>query len=329
MKKAILLLIVFQIIIIGVLLYKIYRVTSLKKVASVTNVAPINKKSLVFPADSGFKFYNTLVPSVPFDDTRQWDHTVAHYTINADGLNERYDYSIVKADGVFRIMTLGDSFTFGHFVDTKDNWTEKLEDELNQHNACTNIKKFEVINLGMRGFDIPYIVKRFTDIGAKYHPDLIIWFESGTGFFRNEELAQPLIQKCVEQNSETIENATPEYSKKIQKCWDDAYSQISKKYTSEAVQRDFNNWISKFLFVRGHTPTLFAAFSNNGLLERNILQDRVKNQENAFVFTDITDITQKNGIFPDGHPNKTGHMMIAKDIFGYITDKAITRIPCE
>ena len=58
---------------------------------------------------------------------------------------------IKKNKDTFRIITLGDSFTFGMYINTKDNWTELLEDKLNSDMGCKNISMFEVINLGVGG----------------------------------------------------------------------------------------------------------------------------------------------------------------------------------
>jgi lysophospholipase L1-like esterase len=99
----------------------------------------------------------------------------AKYTINKDTLNERYDYSVKKQPGVFRIMTIGDSFTYGLYTNTDRNWTELLEDKLNADLRCQKSRKVEVINLAVNGYDITYTVERFLKRGIKYNPDLVIW----------------------------------------------------------------------------------------------------------------------------------------------------------
>ena len=72
-------------------------------------------------------------------------------------------------------MTLGDSFTFGVYVNTEDNWTELLEDKLNSiKNICPNTDHFEVINLGVGGYDIEYAAKRYINRGKVYNPNIIL-----------------------------------------------------------------------------------------------------------------------------------------------------------
>ena len=122
----------------------------------------------------------------------------AVYNINSDTFNERFDYEINKDDKTFRIITLGDSFTFGYIVDTKNNWTELLEDKLNQLH-CANFDKIEVINLGVVGYDIQYSVERFKLRGKKYNPDLVLWLLKGDDFQEIKEIVQP---KWNKMNSE-------------------------------------------------------------------------------------------------------------------------------
>jgi hypothetical protein len=126
--------------------------------------------------------------------------------------------------------------------------------------SCQKIKKFEVINLGMRGFDIPYIVKRYNDFGLKYHPNMIIWFESGSGFSRNNELMQPYIQDCKTKSG--TESAGTKTVKEFYKCWEDASIKMYNENSQETIEKDLDNWFSKFFDIRNSTPTLFATFKN-------------------------------------------------------------------
>jgi hypothetical protein len=181
-KRIILFLIVSAEIIVGSLfLFNYYQEKIVHKLPDLDKVSVIDKENVILQEEPDFKYYWKFESNTEIIDKPEWLPYKVKYTINADGLNERFDYSIEKPDNTFRILTLGDSFTFGLFVDTKDNWTELLEDKLNNElrNTC-NYKKFEVINLGLSGFDIAYISKRYEDIGAKYKPDLIIFFESGS-----------------------------------------------------------------------------------------------------------------------------------------------------
>lgn len=316
MKKIIIFISALIIILIVFLVYRIYINISGKNTSTTAIIAPLEMGDFIFPVNSDFKYYDTLKPSISSKEERFWDHTFAHYTFNQDGLNERYNYNTFKPEGVFRIVVLGDSFTFGHFVDTEDNWTERLEDLLNENNSCQKIKKFEVINLGMRGFDIPYIVKRYNDFGLKYHPNMIIWFESGSGFSRNNELMQPYIKEC-KSKSET-ESGVTKTPKEFYKCWEDASTKMYQENSQETIEKDLDLWSSKFFDIRNLTPTLFATFKKIDKNQKDKMQDRIKDQTNTFLMTGISNLALKNGLFPDSYPNIKGHTVVAREIYDYL-----------
>ena len=72
----------------------------------------------------------TFVFQKVIEKVNEWGPNKGTYTINNDSLNERFNYSENKDKNTFRIITLGASYTYGLYVDTKNNWTEILEDIL-------------------------------------------------------------------------------------------------------------------------------------------------------------------------------------------------------
>lgn len=94
------------------------------------------------------------------------------YTINNDGLNSVHDYAVSKSTNVFRIVALGDSFTFGAWVNTPENYPSRLEILLND--LPEKSKNYEVLNLGESAYDVDYMIRRYRMRGKKYHPDVIV-----------------------------------------------------------------------------------------------------------------------------------------------------------
>ena len=89
--------------------------------------------------------------------------------INNAGFRDQA-YSPDKTADTYRILILGDSFTFGHGVDNDEVYTEVLERLLNQHSRTAT---FEVLNLGIpgAGTDTEYFAfQRYSN----YHPDMIL-----------------------------------------------------------------------------------------------------------------------------------------------------------
>lgn len=99
------------------------------------------------------------------------------YVVNTNQYCFRDKHPLKKEPNSFRILALGDSFTFGNTVNENETYPYLLEKKLNNDNK-TN---FEVINFGVGGFSTTeeYIVLK--DFGINYQPDLIL-----VGFYIND-----------------------------------------------------------------------------------------------------------------------------------------------
>jgi|GEM_PF-490995 len=85
--------------------------------------------------------------------------------INSKGLRDKeYDYK--KPEGIFRILVLGDSFTWGYGVEQGKNFTDRLEELLSA--------SVEVINAGVSGYGTDQELLLLEREGMKYEPDLIL-----------------------------------------------------------------------------------------------------------------------------------------------------------
>jgi len=208
-------------------------------------------------------YYYQLSPNVIEKDNPSWLSYTATYTFNSDGLNDRYDYEIPKPEDVYRIVTLGDSFTFGFFVNTVDSWPEQLEDMFVQNSNFCNARNVEVINLGMGGFDIPYIIERYKNVGDKYRPNLILWFESGSGFFRINELIQPLINECKAASTQGVNS---EYSlvakQEYYRCWIEAEKQIREELTESGITSQLTPYWDNFFQTVDPKRVFYLSFKS-------------------------------------------------------------------
>lgn len=235
-------------------------------------------------------------------------------TINADTLNERFNYQVKKEANIFRIITLGDSFTFGEFVNTADNYPEQLEDLLNQKNECRG-NKFEVINLGVRGYDIEYSVERFGVRGAKYKPDLVIWLIRDDFFQLNEAIIPKI--RGYKQEGEDFD-----------------YLEWRLRAAGEADRRFEDNLLSiqtqKLASIDDYYkgPLLLLTFRWN--LEGkfwDVLKNFVGSRSQSYLYGDLPRYKSLGKVLPDGHPNNDGYSLIASSIFGYLQENKL--IPCQ
>ncbi len=91
-------------------------------------------------------------------------------TINSKRLRDR-EHSIAKPTGTYRILALGDSFTFGWGVDVTDTWWAELGRLMARQMAPTPV---EIINLGVYDYTFDQQVQRLQEFGLVYHPDVIV-----------------------------------------------------------------------------------------------------------------------------------------------------------
>ncbi len=76
-----------------------------------------------------------------------------------------------KPVGVFRVLGLGDSFTFGTGVRHEDTFLAVLEKHLE---GSAGGRTFEVLNLGVMGYNTVTEVALLSHLGIKYDPDVVI-----------------------------------------------------------------------------------------------------------------------------------------------------------
>jgi lysophospholipase L1-like esterase len=92
--------------------------------------------------------------------------------INSQGLRDD-EYSLQKPSGVYRIMMLGDSTTFGWGVRHEETAAKFLERKLNVH-VPAGYDKVEVLDTGVGNYDTVQEVTYYETLGRAFHPDLVI-----------------------------------------------------------------------------------------------------------------------------------------------------------
>lgn len=304
--KKILFVIFVQIIIISILTSKI-----IKRKNAELSINTLSKNLVNIQGLSTLKYFYDLNPDIIETNQPFWLPEKVIYTFNNDALNERFNYSTDKLISNYRIITLGDSFTFGQYVNTADNWTELLEDLLNNKLKCKNYKKIEVINLGVPGYDIQYAVERYYIRGQKYDPDLILWMLIDNN--RLLEKMTPLLANCEFKNKPIDADIS-------NKCWRDAKNKFEKEFGSEKLQNLLvDNFNQIFSIYKNKIITINFDAGHRDILSKIDYKDKII----------IYDFYLKDQSFylPDGHPNKKGHQKIAEDIFKYLEKNKI--ISCD
>jgi hypothetical protein len=322
-KKILLAIVLLEIVLGGFFLFLMNRNNfSFQNINSTKYISKIEKNSIISQMKDDLKFYFELEPNKIQQDTTEWLEQTIIYNYNSDGLHDRFDYEITKPSNTYRVITLGDSFTYGQFVNTKDNWTEKLEDELNSNDKLCPGQKYEVINLGMPGFDIEYIVKRYLEIGTKYDPDLIIWFESNTGFDRFNELSMPLINQCESQISSTSEVKNQRYYE----CWKQAEENLKSEFNEDLLRtmlsKNLENLIAS---ANGSSKLIYYTLRSEELSKNDVKTLEIWKMmfpEIIFAST-VPKLESKTDLHPDNHPNVQGHKKITSSIFLHLKEQSL------
>lgn len=313
-KRMVIFIICIQIILIAIIGYFIFiKGTFMPKKLSV-NV--INKGSVITTSSAQLKHYYEPIKNSVIDDK---DISGIKYTINKDTLNERFDYLPSKQQSTFRIITLGDSFTYGLYVNTKDNWTELLEDKLNRGMMCKNISKFEVINLAVQGYDTQYEVERYKRRGQKYSPDLVVWFI--TDIPRMNELIYSHIDQIKVKSANNIVS-----NRDFINLWISIRDKIMREFNENDILKYQDTMLEK---LREYYSGKVALISRPEMDDKrmNFLAQEAKKNNYDYSIKLRDFLNEKKNITDNFHPNINGHKMIAEDIFKYLASSDL--IPCN
>ena len=324
--------ITFQLILVCLLVIKIYRQE--KKVRG-TSVNPISKDSLLFPKNGNYKYFYEHKPnttqtlsSTLIDELGYPSGTEIKYTINSDGLNQISDYPVKKPDNVYRIITLGDSYTFGENVNTQDNYPSQLEKKLNENLKCKNIKSFQVLNLGMEGYDISYAVARYKLRGQKYNPDLVLWFIIDADLLRIDELQIPKTKYYDDKLKQSGEEDKLAKAGIFYQGWHQALAEIVNSLGGEdKVLNLQKQYFSEFSNYYGG-PLLIFDFPPLDNKYKNTLNDFKNSRKNTILYDNLTTIYENPESFlEDGHPSPKGYTAIVDNLYNYLTKNNV--IPCQ
>jgi hypothetical protein len=112
-------------------------------------------------------------------------------TVNALGFRDR-ERSARKPKGVFRIVCLGGSNTYGALVQNDETWPRRLEARLN----AAGRRRYEVWNAGVSAYTLSQNVAAARAIVERYEPDLLIFQISNPGPrpFLNEQSVAPYFE---------------------------------------------------------------------------------------------------------------------------------------
>ncbi len=326
-RRIVIYVLVSQIILIVIVISAI----SKKAQSPIMSISPLNSQYLVFNPQPNLKYFYEPKPNSVWKIGDAFLKELGYpagfkvnYAINEDGFNQKAKYSLGKPSGIYRIITIGDSFTFGDNVNPDKNYPSQLENILNKN--CTN--KFQIINLGVSGYDIQYSVERFKLRGQKYNPDLVLWFIISGDFIRISDkqiLKSTLMHKQIVDTQGYLAGLSDNMS---HASWKKAADQIINELGGQGnvlklqakYLRLMNSYYNKKLvtFTLSDTPNNY----------KNILSDFAKTRPGILFLPDIPTIYNNHDYYlNDAHPSAEGYSLIVENLFEYLTKNKI--IPCK
>lgn len=114
--------------------------------------------------------YMELFPNKSIVCKRESDNKTVMIDINSLGFRDN-EFLENKSNNTIRIIAMGDSFTYGWQVNLSDSYPKQLEALLNKQDQT---KQYEVLNLGIPGYDIWNVANLFVKRAYRFSPDMVI-----------------------------------------------------------------------------------------------------------------------------------------------------------
>lgn len=268
--------------------------------------------------------------------------------INSYGLRDR-EFPVEKPSNMYRIVVLGDSWTFGSGVELKDTYGKQLEHLLNS-SSLTNMQ-YQVINAGVGGYNTVNEVRFFEKKLMGLRPDLVIvgynihnveigrmYVNEGSGTKRviyegpqtallpyglmNKIRRSSTLLQIMFNNSETIL-----YALRVRR-YDSLYSVTNEGW--QAVQSSFDRLSA--LARSGSAKAMVVMFPILSNLNKSYpflpIHDIVKQaaEQSDMLFCDLYPTFKGHSarslwLHPlDRHPNVVGHRLISEGIYKFLIE---------
>lgn len=114
--------------------------------------------------------------------------------INSKG-TRGLEFNRQKSPGTIRILSLGDSRTFGWGLTESETYSKRLQDDL-QRELGTN-RKVEVINAGVNAWSYPQMLVYLREHGLAFHPDMVVLAEANLWTQFSESNSPEFVKKFM------------------------------------------------------------------------------------------------------------------------------------
>lgn len=315
---------------------------------------PLIRPRLITKKNTPSNFIRKIKYGQPlFEGIFQCAEYVTAIRTNSEGFRDT-EHQIEKSKGVFRIIVLGDSFTYGLGVEAEQAYPKVLERILNEKSLNSDVH-YEVFNMGIAGIGT-LEERQILEYAIRYKPDLVLlglfvenrWNpDNGNDLYDNFKSAKiPLKPKrglLYYLNSLQIFLAT--YSDTYFLLMTRAGTFLRKfliglrenqnlyelglswRITKEELTR-FGNIAyesgAEFALIR--IPFLFDAYSSKPDATSRILEEfgRENKLNVCDLLTPLRRQKDKSLYYPaDGHWKSLAHTLAAKEIYSYLANNRL------
>ncbi len=318
-RKLIFIVTLLEIIII---LGLIWHISSKNSAVLGTNLSvyPISRSDYDFSSTDRSKYFyepktnSTRVYSVDWLPYQTENH------FNNEGFNNSTDFSVAKSADTFRIIALGDSHTFGLYVNPSKNFPAQMDKILSD--LCQGSPKIEVLNLGVPGYDLNYSIERFSKRGQKYNPDLVVWLIKDDDILQINSLIKEkvdAIKKSLEETGEIKEyqNRGEYYPYQLL-----AQNELIEELGEDKIIEIQNQSMDYFTSLYSGDLLLFS-YPSNSISDNKFLKPLAKRRLNTYLYEDFPLLDKNIDYLPDRHPNEKGYEFIAQKLADFIQSRNI------
>lgn len=269
--------------------------------------SPIVKEDVTFPSSDLAYFFEPTANSDRQHLKPDWLEENPVYRINSDALREDKEYSQEKASSTFRVVSVGDSFTYGLFVNVEESYPKQLEERLNAEPPCMGYQQYEVINLGVDGYDLDFALERYERRGEKYNPDLIIWYMVKNDFVESANWQYQQFSQLQQSNSSLDNN----YS-----LWRQIRREFQGQFTDQEIVDFQLSHINEFRSL-SKVPLVIYTQADTRIYQSTIKSITAKVPSVTLLQHQVF-LERGNTMLPDGHPNPLGYETIATYLYNFI-----------
>ena len=164
--------------------------------------------------------------------TKEFQEKYVRY--NKHGYRD-YEYSLKKPEGVFRVLILGDSQTFGSGIkNLEETWVKKLEAKLQNERRNESI---EVLSISGPGWNSDTHLYELFKNGFKFNPDLVI-----LAYYHND-IPFPISVNCNSSERKVVTNINIFQSYKLSSFIDFRINRLLEKFGEKPSYPDCLNQV--------------------------------------------------------------------------------------